>query len=132
VVEIPSVGAVVREARCYKVRCPQCGLAQGGEYPEGFERGQLLGAGLTLLVLYLHHAHPLSYQRVQHILQALYGVHLSQGSLVNIVQRSQVALAQAATHIQQQVRQQAVLGSDETGVRVQGHNHWQWVFQSTH
>lgn len=131
VVDIPPVRAVVREARCYGVRCPACGLRQRGVYPAGFERGRVVGAGLSKLVVYLHHLHPLSYQRVQRILRDMYGVYLSQGALVNIVQRSQAAAAQAATHLQQQVRQQAVLGSDETGVRVQGHNHWQWVFQSS-
>jgi len=130
VVDIPPAASMVRETRCYSAKCPQCGLSQRGVYPAGFERGRVVGAGLSNLVVYLHHAHPLSYQRVQRVLRDMYGVSLSQSALVNVVQRCRAAAAQAAGHIQQQVRQQAVLGSDETGVRVQGHNHWQWVFQS--
>jgi transposase len=82
------------------------------------------------MVLYLHYAHPLSYARVQTILRDLTGMQLGIGTLVNIVKRGQATLQQGADAIRQCIRQAAVVGSDETGIRVDGHNQWQWVFQT--
>ena len=130
VIEIPPFMYTVREARCYEVDCPTCGERQRGTYPAGFEAGQTFGARLEQVVLYLHHAHPLSYQRVQHIVRDLYGLDLSVGTLVNMVQRYAEVVHQAAEEIRQQVKQAAVVGSDETRVRIDGQNCWQWVFQT--
>jgi len=130
VIDIPPFASTVREARCYEVDCPNCGARQRGTYPEGFEAGQTFGPRLEQVVLYLHHAHPLSYQRVQHIVRDLYGLHLSVGALVNMVQRHAQVVDRAAEEIRQQVKQAAVVGCDETNVRVAGQNCWQWVFQT--
>jgi transposase len=99
-------------------------------YPAGFETGRLLGPHLETRVVYLHHAHPLSYQRVQHILRDMLDTDVSLGVLVNTVKRSAARLQQAAASIQAQLQQAPVVGSDETSIRVGGENHWQWVFQT--
>jgi transposase len=130
VIDLPPVRVLVREAQQYEVRCPGCGAHQVGVYPAEFEAGRLLGPNLETLVVYLHHAHPLSYQRVQHILRDVVGVQVSLGSLVNTVNRSAERLHEAAQDIQRQLQDASVIGSDETGVRVGGENHWQWVFQT--
>jgi transposase len=80
--------------------------------------------------LYLHYAHPLSYQRVQTIVRDITGMALGIGTLVNIVKRGRTTLRQGAQAIRQQVQQAPVVGSDETGIRVDGQNQWQWVFQT--
>ena len=130
VVDIPPIRPRVREARCYAVTCPDCGRRQVAAYPAGFESGRLLGPHLAALVVYLHHAHPLSYEQVQHILRDMFATATSLGVLVNTVKCSAVRLQQVASSIQAQVRAAPVVGSDETGVRVSGENHWQWVFQT--
>jgi transposase len=67
---------------------------------------------------------------VQHILRDMLGVSVSMGGLVNTVKRSATRLHNAADSIQHQLQCAPVIGSDETGVRVGGENHWQWVFQT--
>jgi transposase len=130
VVDIPAIRPQVREARCDAVTCPACGHHQTAAYPAGFESGRLLGPHLETLVVYLHHAHPLSYQRVQHILRDMLDTPVSLGVLVSTVKRSAARLQQTTACIQTQIQQAPVVGSDETGVRVGGWNHWQWVFQT--
>jgi transposase len=132
VVDIPPIRPRVREACCYAVTCPECGQRQVAAYPAGFETGRMLGPHLEALVVYLHHAHPLSYQRVQHILRDMLDTSVSLGVLVSTVKRSAARLQQAAVSIQAQIRCAPVVGSDETGVRIGGENHWQWVFQTPH
>lgn len=130
IIDVPPMRAVVREVVRYGRYCPRCGRYHRAAAPVGMEPGRVIGRQLEQWVLYLHYAHPLSYQRVQQILAEMWGITLSEGALVNCVKRAEGALKQAAAAIHSQVTQAAVIGSDETGVRVGGRNHWQWVFQT--
>lgn len=130
VIEIPPLQAVVHEIVRYGRYCPGCQSYQRADVPQGFEQGRVVGQHLEQLVLYLHYAHPLSYGRVQAILLEVYGLKLSVGTLVNVVQRSKEKLKQASDAIHAQLQKEAVIGSDETSARVNGQTYWQWVFQT--
>ena len=130
VIDLPSARPIVREGLCYQVTCPKCECQQTATYGEGYEKGRMLGSNLERVVLYLHYAHPLSYGRVQRILCDLYGLTISRGALVNVVKRAQAHLKQGADAIHRQLKQSPVIGSDETGARVDGVKYWHWVFQT--
>lgn len=130
VIDIPPMRPIVREVVRYGRYCPQCQTYHRAPAPEGFEAGRVFGAHLEQLVVYLHYAHPLSYERVQSILNEMCGIKVSLGALVNIVRRNTEAMQGAAQDIVKQIQQATVIGSDETGARVAGDNHWQWVFQT--
>lgn len=129
-IDLPPLRPVVREVVRYERYCRACQTYQRASAPAGYEPGRVWGAWLEGFVLYLHYAHPLSYERVQTILRALTGLELGIGTLVNIVKRRQATLHQGADAIRQRIQQATVVGSDETGVRVDGQNQWQWVFQT--
>lgn len=128
VVEMPPVEPVVIEARRYGCLCPSCGQRQAGDYPAGMEPERVFGRRLEGLVTYLHEVHHLSYKRLQAVLKTLFGIAVSAGALVNMVQRTAAALEPAAKRIRGEIRSSPVVGSDETGARINGRNHWQWVF----
>lgn len=130
VIDIPPMRPLVREGVRYGRYCPQCETYQRAEAPRGFERGRRVGLRLERLVLYLHYAHPLSDPRVQRILAEVCGIQLSEGTLVNLVQRAKAGLERGAQAIHPQIKQSNVIGSDETTTRVDGKTHWQWVFQT--
>ncbi len=120
VIDLPVIQPVVRAARRYRVSCPCCRQEQTAAYPDGFERGRVFGSRLDTLISYLHLAHPLSYERIQRILKDTWGLDMSLGALVNAVKRAETALERSASRIQQQIQQAAVVGSDETGARIEG------------
>ena len=128
VVEIPPVQPVVIEAERYGCRCPECHTFQIAAYPPGMEPERVFGARLEAIVAYLHHLHHLSYARLQTVLTVLFGLLISVGALVNLVQRAARRLEPAVQAIRDEIRQSQVVQSDETGARVDGQNHWQWVF----
>jgi len=130
VIDVPPVRPIVSEARRYRTTCPHCHHQQTADYVTGFERGRVFGRHLEQMVLYLHYAHPLSYERVQRIVLELFGLKITQGALVNMVKRAQPALTCAAAAIHQQIKQSVVIGSDETTARIDGTKYWQWVFQT--
>ena len=128
VVEIPPVQPVVVEAHCYGCRCPRCGALAEADYPPGMESERVFGRRLEALVTYLHEVHHLSYVRLQRVMQVLSGLVISVGALVNIVRRTAEQLEPAAQAIRDEIRRDEVVGSDETGARVNGQNWWQWAF----
>ena len=131
VVEIPPVRPVVIEAQRYEVGCPNCGRRQAGEYPLGLEAQRVFGPNLETLVCYFHHVQHISYQRLVGLFAGLFGLALSQGGIANIIARAAVALEPQAEAIRDCVRGSPVIGSDETGARVDGTNCWQWVFETS-
>lgn len=128
ITELPLAKAEVIEVRQYAVSCPQCGRQHVAQPPQGLEMGRTFGARLEATVVYYRQEQHLSYQRTQRALRDLHGVSLSQGGIDQIMQRAgKKAVAQVAP-MQEQVRQSAVILSDETGSRVDGSNWWHWVF----
>ena len=130
VIDIPKVQPIVRDVVRYGRYCPGCETYQRADFPPGIKPGHVFGSQLEQLVLYLHYAHPLSYQRVQCILQDICGLSISKGALVNVVSRAKETLQEAADVIQSRLQEAPVIGSDETTLRVDGITHWQWVFQT--
>jgi len=130
VVDLPPVRPVVIEARRCAVCCPACGQTQTVDYPAGLEAERVFGPRLEAVVHYLHLAHPLSYVRVQDILHDLFGLDISLGALVNTVRRARDTFSTAAQTILDDVRASGVIGSDETGARVDGQTAWLWVVQT--
>ena len=128
VVEIPPVEPVVVEAHRYGCTCPRCGESVEANYPPGMESERVFGRRLEALVTYLHEVHHLSYVRLQKVMQVLCGLIISVGALVNIVRRTADRLTPAAEVIRDEIRGEEVVGSDETGARVNGQNWWQWTF----
>jgi transposase len=81
-------------------------------------------------VTYLHQEQHVSFERLQVLLQEVFGVALSEGGAVAIIERAGAAAHPLAEAIADQVRHSRVIGSDETSARVHGRNHWEWVFVS--
>jgi transposase len=128
ITEMPEIKPVVIETRQHEVICPCCGERQRGKLPEGLEAGRYFGPRLEATVVNLHHEHHIGYKRLCRILDEIFGLTLSEGGAVSIVERAGKAAEGEAEAIGEQVRQSKVIGSDETSARVHGKNWWQWVF----
>ena len=130
VTELPVLKPVVIETQQHEVCCPACQLRQRGDLPAGLEAERWLGPRLEALITYLHQVHHVGFERLQTVLLDVFGVSLSTGGEVAVVERAGAAAGPEAAVIGEQVRASAVIGSDETSSRVKGRNHWEWVFVS--
>ena len=130
VIGLPPVRPVVIEARRCAVTCPVCGQTHSADYPAGLEPERVFGPRLEASAHYLHLAHPLSYVRTQDILRDLLGLDISLGALVNVVKRASGTFHAAAQAILSDIRTRGVIGSDETGMRVDGQTAWLWTLQT--
>jgi len=130
VVELPPVRPVVIEAHRCAVDCPVCGQTQSADYPAGLEPERVLGPRLEARAHYLHLAHPLSYGRTQDIWRDLFGLDISLGALVNAGKRARGTFHDAAQAILDDIRASGIIGSDETGARMDGQAAWLWTLQT--
>jgi transposase len=130
ITELPEIKPVVLETQQHEVECPRCHTLQRGGLPEGLEAQRQFGPRLESALTYFHQEQHLGFERLQQTMRDLFGVTLSEGGEVAVLERAGEAVLPEAEAIGAQVRQSAVIGSDETSVRVHGRNWWEWVFVS--
>jgi hypothetical protein len=87
-----------------------------------------LGLNLMLFVVYQKVALGLSYGKIVRELAIYFGLRVSQAELVNIVAEVARLFGPAYVRLIRLMRQQAAIHVDETSWRVDGKNHWLWVF----
>ena len=130
IVELPAVLAQVIEVHLCAADCPDCGRHTLAVPPAGLEAERAYGARLQATIGYLKAIQHLSYQRLEQLLQDVFGLSLSPGALDATLQRVGVLATAATSQIQAQVAQSAVIHADETGSRIGGAKAWHWVFVS--
>ena len=128
-VELPEVHPVVERHRRLSVRCPSCGMLVIAPVPDA-AKGTPFGPRLHAVATYLKTFQAFSYERLQRTFADLFGLTISQGGLMNMLRRSQAAFASERDAAIAALRQAKVVASDETGVRIEGSNAYQWVFRS--
>src|SRR3954464_6869302 len=128
-IELPEVAPVVTQHRRLAVHCPSCGARVVAPVPEA-ARGTPFGPRLQAVATYLKTFQALSYERLQGALSDLFGLHLSQGGLMNLLRRAQGRFEGGQRSAISALRQAEMVASDETGVRIEGANAYHWVFRS--
>jgi transposase len=128
--ELPIMRPFVIETRIHEVECPTCHTCQRGVPPVGLEAMREFGPQLEATVVYYKQEQHLSYERIVETMRDLWRVRLSEGGINAILRRAATAAQTPATHIGAAVARSAMIGSDETSVRVGGETWWQWVFRS--
>ena len=129
-VELPAVKPLVTHHRRLAVCCSACGTRVLAPGPEAARRTPF-GPRLHAIATYLKTFQALSYERLQGALSDLFGLHLSQGGLMNLLRRAQGCFAGGRTHAIAALRRAEMVASDETGVRIEGSNAYHWVFCSS-
>ena len=128
-IELPEVAPAVTQHRRLAVHCPTCGVRVVAPVPEA-ARGTPFGSRLHAVATYLKTFQALSYERLQAALSDLFGLTLSQGGLMNLLRRAQGRFRSGREEAVSMLRRATVVASDETGVRIEGSNAFQWVFHA--
>jgi transposase len=129
-IDLPEIRPVVERHRRLSVRCPSCGTVVIAPVPAA-AKGTPFGPRTHAVATYLKTFQALSYERLQGAFADLFGLTISQGGLMNMLRRSQAAFAPERDAAIAALRGAKVVASDETGVRIEGSNAYQWVFRSS-
>ena len=127
-IEIPEIKPEVTRVTLYGGFCPCCARRFKAEAPAGLEPGSPFGENLRAFVIYLRSVQGLPLARLVELLRDLFGLEISEGALVNILDDSRPAFAAQTSLIKARLLTGTALASDETGVRVGKANFWQWIF----
>ena len=128
--DLPKVAPVVTRVERYAGHCRCCGATTLAPLPEGLEPGTPFSLNIVALAMYLRFVHAVSYRRLSRLLLELFGLAVSEGALDAAFQRGKPRFDAETAAILARLRRARVVGSDETGVRVDARGCWNWVFQN--
>ena len=123
-VDLPPLRAEVTEHRAEIKLCGDCGQENRGEFPEGLKSPVQYGPRIRGTLMYLKDYALLPFERAAELMQDLFGVRLSAGTLANIEQECSGKLEGTVGRIKEQIRHSEVANLDETGLRIQGKLSW--------
>ena len=126
-IDLPEVKPVIKRHRRLKCRCATCGKTSAAPLPQA-AHGTPFGKRIHALALYLKTNQLFSYERLQAVFADLFGLKLSQGALMNMFLRTAPVFAAGRDKALVALRRAEVIACDETGVRIEGCNAYQWVF----
>ncbi|MET3661985.1 IS66 family transposase [Aquamicrobium ahrensii] len=127
-IELPEIKPMIERHRRLSVQCPSCGKLVIAPVPKA-AKGTPFGPRLHAVATYLKTFQAMSYERLQGAFADLFGLRISQGGLMNMLRRAQATFAADRDKAVLALRQAKVVASDETGVRIEGSNAYQWVFR---
>lgn len=98
--------------------------------PNGMEKGSPFSLNIVALALYLRFVQAISYERLARLFGDLFGLKISEGGLNAMLRRAKPCFDKEIAAILKRLRGSRVIYSDETSVRINGKNWWNWVFQN--
>ena len=126
VAELPAVAADITEHQAHGRQCVRCGYVTWARIP-----AQVLAHGfgpkLAAAVVFLSGRCHGSKRLVAEIVQTLFSVPISVGSICSIEAEASVALDTAYAQAEQAVREAPVKNADETGWSLAGNLCWLWM-----
>ena len=131
VFDIPEIKIKVTQHQVYKKVCT-CGHATTSQYPSEAKAPVSYGNNIESLIGYFHTRQYLPFKRMQEMFRDVFGAQISEGGihyiLDKLVTKSQPAYDLIKKRLSSNTKH--AVGSDETGVRVNGNKHWAWTWQN--
>ena len=129
VIDIPVIKQIVTEHRVYRCTCT-CGKVVESDFPVNVDSPVKYGKGIESLIGYLSVRHFLPFKRLQEMLNDIFSVEISEGGLHCLLKRLASKGVDAYEIIRQNILSSKVIGTDETGVKINGKKHWFWTWQN--
>ena len=128
-INLEDLNTKITEYQSYSKNCPICGYENIEEFPNNIAPHISYGVNIQSLVTYLNIVHYLPYNRIVEVLSSLYKIDISEGSISNMLKRMNELSEKEILKIQENLELSRVVGIDETGCKIDGEKHWNWVFQ---
>ena len=123
------IAPIVTEYQSMECTC-QCGCHCKGQLPREATAPVSYGANVHALVGYMSTLQSIPFKRMVDILNNVFGLQMSQGTVSNILQRMRKKAEKEMDAIRAGIEKAEVVGADETGVKINGQQHWVWTFQT--
>lgn len=131
VFDIPKIEIKVSEHQIYKKQC-ECGHITEADYPQEANAAVSYGNNIESLIGYFHTRQYLPFKRMQEMFKDVFNAPISEGGLHYILDKLVTKANPAYTLIKQRIASSSkyAVGSDETGMKVNGDKQWAWTWQN--
>ena len=126
VIAIPPIKPVVTEYQWHQLACPACGEATRAPWPAGGSSGTY-GPRVQATVALCTGAYRLSKRMTQQMMEDVFGVPMSVGTISLLEQTTTAAVAAPVEEARTYVHAQAVAHLDATSWRQGGKRAWLWA-----
>lgn len=122
--DLPPQKLEVTEHQAQTKVCGRCGAENKDEFPSGIKAPVQYGAGVRSVAAYLLGYQLLPYDRCAEAMNDLFGCHISPGTLATLLKGCAGELVGPQMLIKEGLHKAAVIGVDETGLRVEKRQDW--------
>jgi transposase len=130
--DIPPMILQSTEYQRYGCTCGHCGAYNQGTYPKGVNAPIQYGSGVKALVTLLHQNGCLSVEKIQTLFSDLFSAPLNEATILQCQHTAYEKLEAEEQYIKAQLLAGKVCHADESGLRVEGANHWLHTLGNTH
>ncbi|MDE6786795.1 MAG: IS66 family transposase [Muribaculaceae bacterium] len=132
IISLPELKPLITEVRHYVTICRTCGKRVKAQSQRRRSNAVVYDASVKGLVVYLSTVQFLPYNRIASFFKEVFGLEISQGSMVNWINEAKRAAAPAIDKIKEYIMQSAVVGFDESGCYCNKHLDWAWIAQTVY
>jgi transposase len=129
-VVLPPIQAKYVEHVTYKQVCTCCKKQCQSKFPEHIKAPIQYGDDVKVLVGYLSAYQYLPYHRITQLLDTIFHIPISEGTIDNILADMCEKAKPAYDMIREKIAQSAVVGADETGASIQRKKGWFHTWQN--
>lgn len=123
VFDLPALNYEVTEHRVLQARC-SCGKTHRGEFPASVTASVQYGPRVMGAAVHLNHHHMVPLKRTSDLMGELFGLPMSEATILNANAQAVVHLRPIVAAIGQAFLTQPTVHADETGLRVAKSLHW--------
>lgn len=132
IISLPELKPLVTEVRHYVSICRACGKRVKASSERRQSNAVVYDASVKGLVVYLSIVQFLPYNRIASFFTEVFGLEISQGSMVNWVNEAKKAAAPAIEKIKEYIQRSSVVGFDESGCYCNKRLDWAWIAQTVY
>ena len=129
VIDLPPIAPVVTEHRVYKKEC-SCGHITMSSFPGGLQAPVSYGPMIESLTGYFHSRQYIPFLRMQELFRDIFSVPISEGGIHCLLNRLSTKAVPLYHRIREMIKNSPVVGTDETGGRLNGKKIWIWTWQN--
>jgi len=125
---LPEIKPIFVEHQVFQRTCT-CGHTTTSEFPSGITPGISYGKNIETLAAYMNVRQYVPFHRMSEIFRHIFNLPISDGALVNAVNRVAQRAIPAYKLIHTRAETSKVNGGDETGMKLNGDKGWFWTIQ---
>ncbi|MCP4294615.1 MAG: IS66 family transposase [Proteobacteria bacterium] len=130
VIDFTPPPPVHHEYQQYSCSCPHCSHIQTADFPKNVTAPVQYGDNVHALVSYYSVYQYIPYKRLTGMLSDIFQIKMSEGTIFNILNRSADRAQLVYQRIKENICNSSVVGSDETGAKVNTEKWWIWIWQT--